>query len=359
VVTPETQFLDLVDLVAEPKKQLELLDLFVAKYPKYDGMTAVYSQMQEICVELKEFDRALSLGEKILATDEEDLPTIRLMARAAEGKGDQELTKKWRARLTQLEELVGNVSASSRVLTPYVEGPDDDPNTPGGASAGGAKTRLNELRAEASLFNRSLEERDPGKRLIMLREFEKQFPTSQHLGKTQYLTFVAYRDMPDRDKALTTAEAILQRDQTKEDVLYYVAEYYFSRKRNLDKVLTYSTLISDLVTGRPKPEGLTDEQWERQRKILLLNANFMMGMTYSYQEQWGAADKALRAALGLGRANDQITATILSNLGWANYKLKNIPESIRLYQQCMAISSPVQAAAAQSVASIKAEFNLQ
>ena len=66
--TPEAQFLELVDLVAEPAKQLELLDTFLVQFPKYEGMATVYAQMQELCVGLKTWDRALELGTKLIGS---------------------------------------------------------------------------------------------------------------------------------------------------------------------------------------------------------------------------------------------------------------------------------------------------
>ena len=77
-VTPESQFLDLIDLVEEPTKRLELFDTFITQFPKYEGMSTVQSQMQDLCVELKLWDRALAIGDKLLKFDESDLEAVRL-----------------------------------------------------------------------------------------------------------------------------------------------------------------------------------------------------------------------------------------------------------------------------------------
>ena len=74
---PAGQFLELVDLVAEPEKQLSLLDTFVTQFPDYDAISTVHAQRQELCVELKQWDRALDLGSKLLAQDESDVDTVR------------------------------------------------------------------------------------------------------------------------------------------------------------------------------------------------------------------------------------------------------------------------------------------
>ena len=45
---PEGHFLDLVDLVEEPEKQLNLLDTFVVQFPNYGAMSTIHAQRQEL-----------------------------------------------------------------------------------------------------------------------------------------------------------------------------------------------------------------------------------------------------------------------------------------------------------------------
>ena len=61
--------------------------------------------------------------------------------------------------------------------------------------------------------------------LELLSLFERQFPESNHLGKVRYLFFMTHRIRDDHPKALAAAEAVLERDKTREDVLFYVAQY--------------------------------------------------------------------------------------------------------------------------------------
>ena len=84
----------------------------------------------------------------------------------------------------------------------------------------------------------------------------------------------------------------------------------------------------------------------------------MTGTSYLYQERFALADKSLRQALSTGRMPDSMRASVLTSLGWSNYKLKSIPDSVKFYEQCAAIPGPLQSAAAQSVVSIKNEYGL-
>jgi hypothetical protein len=355
-VTPESQFLDLIDLVEEPTKRLELFDTFITQFPKYEGMSTVQSQMQDLCVELKLWDRALAIGDKLLKFDESDLEAVRLNIKAAEGKNDAVLIAKWRERLKQLEAPEGEVSASSTIRVPFI---DEEPTGDLGAIDLSSVPKSQKPRLEAILFNRALEEHDTKRRLELLALFAKQFPSSAHLGKIGYLMFATHRERQDHSKALAAAEAYLTHDKTREDVLFYVAQSYFLMKREPAKVLSYSELVLAIVNNREKPENLTDQEWLKQKQTMLQQSYWMIGSTRIAQEHWAEADKSLRAALQATSEGEDLTAALLSNLGWANYKLRNIPEALKMYRQCSAIRSPFQAPATQSIQSIKSEYNLQ
>jgi tetratricopeptide (TPR) repeat protein len=355
-VTPESQFLDLVDLVADPEKQLNLLDTFLTQFPKYEGISTVYAQMQDLCLNLKQWDRTLTLGDKLLKLDEGDIEAVRLNLKAAEGKNDAALITKWRDRLKQLEPPEGEVTASSAIRLPFV---DEEPSGDLANVDLSTIPKAQKPRVEAILFNRALQETDPKRKLEFLSLFERQFPNSSHLGKVRYLFFITHRDRQDHGKALAAAEAFLERDKTREDVLFYVAQNYFAMKRDAEKVLLYSGLTLDIINTKDKPEEVSDADWEKQKTLVTQQANWMIGSTRVTQERWADAEKALRASLASTPHGTEMAAALLSNLGWTNYKLRNIPEALKLYQQCSAIHSAFQAGAVQSIKSIKSEYSLQ
>ena len=359
-ITPETQFLELIDLEADPDKQLALMDLFVAQFPQFEGMGGLYSDLQPLLVRLGKFDRALEIGDKLLKIDQEDIEAVKNNVAAAEGKKDDALAKKWKERLAALQvEPSGAVTASSSVNTPFVDGMSDPAAAPPPIADIENLPKPAKARLEAMMFNRSIQETDPTAKVRLLNQFSQSFPQSVHLSKVDYLYFVSYRQMHDDKKAFAIAEQLLAKDQTREDVLVYVADTYFRQKRELDKVLTYCGMILDLVTGKPKPEGVGDEEWARQKANLTFEAHYMAGTVHIYKEHWPQADRELRVALAMHSGPDQLTAGILTSLAWANYKMKVIPEAIRFYDQCAKINSTFQKAAEQSILSIKNEYALQ
>ena len=198
-VTPESQFLDLIDLVEDATKQLELFDTFVTQFPKYEGIGTVHAQMQDLCVNLKLWDRALAIGDNLLKIDESDIEAVRLNVKAAEGKNDAALVAKWREKLKLLEPPEGEVTATSAIRLPFI---DEEPSGDLGAVDLSTVPKSQKPRLEAILFNRALEERDPKRRLDLLTLFAKQFPSSAHMGKVGYLFFVTHRERQDHPKAL-------------------------------------------------------------------------------------------------------------------------------------------------------------
>ncbi len=240
----ESQFLELIDLEGDPSKQLVLMDLFIKQFPAYNAMAALYSDMQADYIKVSLWDKALEIGEKLLQIDQDDIDAVRMNLEAAKGKNDDGLIRKWTERLGQLsQEPNGTVSASSTTNTPYIEGAGMAGDGPKDPKAQAAKTVR--ARQEAAIFNKALQEIDPSVRIETLNQYVQQYPQSIHINKVNYLYYVAYREMKDEKRAMAMAEQILTKDQTREDVLYYVAQSLFKQKRDIPKVISYAQEILD------------------------------------------------------------------------------------------------------------------
>ena len=346
----EAKFLELVDLVAERDKQLELLDAFVVQFPKYAGMAAIYSQIQTLCIRLKLWDRALAAGDTLLTIDPADVDAVEQNVAAAEGKNDQELVGRWRKRLAQLEPQVAGAKAAAitRLLGDATQ--EQPRNSAISAVRGQARLRL-----EAALFSSAVRETDPARRLELLARLQNDFAPSRHVLKIQELFFTTYRDLDNTERALPLAEAILLRDANRTDALLYVAQRYFSLNRDLGKVIEYSTALESLINAQPKPQELTNEQWESEKNRVLLECRTMAGAVYLGQEQWADADRLFRAALPLAGPDSEARASILTNLGLANYRLRKFDEALKYYANCAEFDNSLKAVAVEQMRAIKAE----
>jgi tetratricopeptide (TPR) repeat protein len=210
---------------------------------------------------------------------------------------------------------------------------------------------------EYGLYKKAYDTPDPRKKIEYLDALRRQYPGSQYLRQAQLLYFIAYQQLGDTRRALAVAEKILEKDQTHEDVLLMVADTLFRQKSDFKRAAGYSNKIIELMAVKPKPAGLTDADWTRQKHTLTGLAYSIIGGVYLEGEQYPAADRALRQALGLlqSSAHQQQVAATLSFLGWANYKMKNYPEAARFYTQCLGINSPYAESAAKNLNVIKLE----
>ena len=109
---------------------------------------------------------------------------------------------------------------------------------------------------------------------------------------------------------------------------------------------------------RAAADGMTAADWARNKTAELTQANYMIGSVNFQAEKWEAADQAFRAALP-NLTDPRFRAEALSSLGWANYKLKNVSDSIKFYIECTNIPGPLQQAASKTLNTITAEYRIK
>src|SRR6185503_10907988 len=122
-------------------------------------------------------------------------------------------------------------------------------------------------------------------------------PKSQYLPQVAEIQFNSYRQLGDNDKALAFGEKRLETDQSSEDMLAFVADQYVQKKLNPDKVIAYSAKLVEVMETKPKPQGISDEDWAKKKTTMLGLGHFMSGSTLFTQSKFAPADKELRAAL--------------------------------------------------------------
>ena len=343
--TPEGQFLDLVELEADSGRKRALLEQFVTMFPNSKAALWVYEQLQAVWRDAGNIDKELQCGDRILALDPTNIELAYTLSKTAEKK-DPALGKKYSDRV---KEIVGKLNSSTA--------PADPEQLETWKQRVEFAKQFN-TSAEFKLYNQAVQAQDPRKRVEFLDQLIAQYPKTQFAGQVRLMYFLAYKQSGDTSKALAAAEAILEREQTHLDVLLFVADNYFRRKKDLGKVTAYLHKILELVESKAKPAGLSDAEWSQQKALYSAHSWYMIGATHLENSQFAAADRALRAALPNIRGNENLRAVVLSSLGWVNYKMDNVKDAIQFYTQCMAINSQYREQAAKNINSIKTEKNL-
>src|SRR5207253_892649 len=91
----EGKLLQEISQQASDSKKQTLMEEFIAKYPKHEGVGWVYGQLQARYLKQSQFEKALAAGESALTLDPADLDAAYNDLKAAEGLKDSGLIKKW------------------------------------------------------------------------------------------------------------------------------------------------------------------------------------------------------------------------------------------------------------------------
>lgn len=352
--TPEGQLLQQIGQEQDAGKKLALMEDFLAKHPKHEGSGWVLEQVVTAQLKANNFDRVLDAGQKLLAMDPNDVATSHNCLKAAEGKKDPDAIKQW---ATSTSALARKVAATPKPAD--AEAAEDWKATVDYAKQVDTYT-------EYSLYVAALGTQDPSKRIGLIEALQAQSPQSQYVPQLENVYFLALRQTQQNDKAIGLAEKVLEREQTNEDMLLAVADSYYNKKANPDKVIAYGNKLAEVMASKPKPEGVSDGDWEKRKTLMSGMGYWMAGMTYASQNKHADTDRDLRKALPLVKENEPLAAQTLFYLALANYRMgepkkdrKLMLEALRFNQQCAAIKSPFQATAQKNAAAIRAQYGLK
>jgi tetratricopeptide (TPR) repeat protein len=334
--TPEGLLLQQIGQTQDESKKLQLMEQFTVQAPKHEAIGWVYEQMQTSYLKAGQPDKALEIGDKLVAMDADDLDAAHQNLKAAEAKKDPDLIRKWSNQTSQIAQKViqSTQPADADEVDAWKKRVDF--------------ARQLDTYTEYSLYSGAMQTQDPRKRIEMADALTARNPKSQYLPALVELRFNSYRQLGDNAGALAAAEKTLETDQSSEDMLVFVAYQYAEKKRDPDKVIAYAAKIVELMDTKKKPEGVSDDDWAKKKKTMSGVAHNMSGKTLFEQKKLAPADKELRAALPLVEGNDLLKAETLFYAGLVNYQMKNLSDALKFNQQCAAIKSPFQAQATKN-----------
>lgn len=338
--TPEGALLQQFGQEQDEAKKIAIAEQFLEKFPKHEGAPWLMGLLQPLYLKTNQFDKAIAIGEKLLAADPDDAEIAHNTLKAAEGKKDPDLIVLWSNR----------TSAVARKVAAKPKPQNEDEIESWKYAVDYAKQL--DTYTEYALYRALLETPDPQKKIALAEALEQRNPASQYLSQMAGPLFVAYQQTGNKDRALAVAERTLEKEQTNEDMLLAVADNCL-QKKEYDRAIGYSETLVKLMTSKAKPEGVTDADWEKKKTLTVGVGNWIAGMSYMAKKQYAQADKALRAAIPLVKENDQMLAAALFNAGLANHSLKRMADAANFFEQCAKIKSPFQAQAQQNVRAIR------
>ena len=206
--------------------------------------------------------------------------------------------------------------------------------------------------------NSAVQAPEAAKKVELLKTLEERAPESTYLSQGYGIYFLALLQSGDTPAAVAVAEKLIAKGQGNELMLATAGDFYLHQNREPQKVLDYSSKLIEMVNTKPKPDGVSDADWQKSKDYFLGWGQWMTGAVYCSQGKFGEADKVLRAALPLLEGNDENKAGALFNLGIANSRLKNFADAVKFFEQCIAIKSPYQPTCTDNLKAIRATYRV-
>jgi tetratricopeptide (TPR) repeat protein len=342
--TPEGQTLQAIDQQTDDANKAGLIDAYLEKYPSGSGVAWACEQLQEIRLKQGQYDKAIAAGEKLLAADPHDMDAAYQNLKAAEGKKDPELVLIWAAKTSDL--------AREAAAKPPA---DDD------AKQAVDRAKQVDTYTEYADYAAALGSTKPATTIALVESIEKRNPKSEYLSKAWGPYLRAEQQLGDPAKAGHAAETILEHDADNDEALLVAADYNLRVARKPDKVIEYSSHLTEVLSKKPKPDGITDADWEKRKGQMLGVAYWMSGISYVGEGKFAQGDKSLRAALPYIQSNKDLMATGLFHLGLADYKLSKgnkamLRDALKYSEQSAALPGPMQAQAQTNATAIRREL---
>ena len=336
--TPEGQFFQLLELEDDEVKRLSLIQQFAVMFPKHPASTWSWEQLLEAARQSGKHDKVLEIAETLLVLNPNHIDAAYYAWKAAEARGDKALTGKWFQRLNEMSPRIVASSEPSN--------PDEVADWRAGVNL--AKQFV--ASKDGGLYSKALEANDPAKRIAILDELVKSDQESVKRVDVELLYYLAYKQLGSNGKAVEYGLRVLEVNRNHEDILLFIADYYFQR-RDSARAIAFCQKLIEMMRTKPKPAGLQNAEWERQKSVCNGSAYYMIGFLQMEAGQYSSSDAHFRAALGYV-GGDQLVSIVLNSLGYVNLRLEKYGEALRFYKRCMEIKSPYQLQAAQNVDTI-------
>jgi hypothetical protein len=163
-------------------------------------------------------------------------------------------------------------------------------------------------------------------------------------------------------KQIEGANKIIAGSPNDEEALIILADDLMVKNR-ADQAYTYAERLVNVVKSKPKPEGVSEADWNRRKSALLSRGYYTAGVTGCMRQIWKDCDTNLRAAIPLVTGQPAMAGPAYFYLGVANYQLSKITtdrtklqEGLKFSQQSAAIAGPMQAQARQNVTVMQNEL---
>jgi tetratricopeptide (TPR) repeat protein len=335
-----------INATTDPAQKLALIQKFAdgpgkeGNYPLVaDGLFVDYYLNQ------KNYDKAFEYGDKVFALDPDSFQNALSMVRASAEKGD-------------VDRLVSYGEKAGGIVQRYKAAPAPEGTSPEMWKE--QQTRTLEVTKDSYTYVQQLvfsgvyQVKDPAKRAVLLVRFAQAFPDSEFANQALGVAATAYQQAQNTPKMLEVANGLLAKDPNDVGMLLLLSDYYGEKGEQLDKAESYAKKAISTLETAAKPQGVTDEQWTRQKGLQKGLALSSLGQINIEKKDNAQAVENLKAAASLVKADDGSYARNQYRLGFALLNLKKNAEAKEAFTQAASVNSPYKALAQEKLKSLAA-----
>jgi hypothetical protein len=170
--------------------------------------------------------------------------------------------------------------------------------------------------AEYDIFMSITKEADPAKKLALLQTWKEKYPESEYKVERLITTIPTYQQLRQADKMYETAQELQKLDPANPNALFYLASLPPSMNNTSPERLAAAERDANALIGAlptifaKKPDNVTQEAFDAQRKAFLSTANGTLVWAASSRKDYKKVEELLTAQLKADPANGQTSYSL-------------------------------------------------
>jgi tetratricopeptide (TPR) repeat protein len=315
---------------ADPTQKLALIDKFSSTLGQDDMAIVADDLYVNYYIAQKNYEKAFEYGDKLFALDPDNFANAVNMVRAASEKGDVD-------KLMAYGEKVPGILQRFKAAPPPTGMEADNWDRQKAATLESNKDNI--MYIEQAIFLGVYRSTNAAKRAGLLTQFAQLFPDSPFANQALGVAATSYQQAQNVPKMLEVANGLLAKDPNNIGMLLLLSDYYSEKGEQLDKAEASAKKAVALMGTAPKPEGVTDEQWQQQvslEKGLALSA---LGQVSIQKKDNAQAVENFKAAAPLLKADEGSYGRNQYRLGFALLNLKRNAEAKDAFTQSASVNS--------------------
>lgn len=341
--SPEDKALAELTAVTDPAKKLELLDKWLVEYGKGDLAILAYELYVAHYTAEKNYDKAFEYGEKLLALDPDAFNMAVNLFRLASEKPDG-------PRMFSYGESVAGILERYKARPPAEGTNADEWNRFKAEKVAEQSSTIGYV--QYTMFTAGYQTQDPAQRAALLERFVAAFPKSPYTTNAQVMAADAHQQARAPQKMVAFAQKMLASEPDNFWMMVVLADYWATQKEQLDQAEEYAKKAIELLKQAPKTEGITDEDWQKQKSLQQGLAWSALGLLHVHKDRDAQAVEALKTASPLLKPYDYYYGRNLYFLGFVLARMKRVAEARPILTEAAGVNSPYKTRAQETLGKI-------